>query len=55
MDGFEPVVGALGRRLDVVVLVVRETVAEALVVQPLVPQAEVEHGECGVSGDFLVH
>ena len=55
MDGLQPVVGALGRRLDVVILIVRETVAEALVVQPLVPQAEVEHGEGRVAGDLLVH
>merc|ERR1712013_357091 len=44
VDGLQPFVGSLSRRLDVVVVVVRETVAEPLVVQPLLPKAEVEHG-----------
>ena len=26
-----------------------------LVVQPLLPKAEVEHGECAIAGDLLVH
>merc|ERR1719410_357729 len=55
VDGLQPVVGALSRRLDVVVVVVRETVAEPLVVQPLLPKAEVEHRECAIAGDLLVH
>ena len=55
MDGLQSVVGSFRGRLDVVVLVVREPVAEPLVVQPLLPKAEVEHGECAITGDFLVH
>ena len=55
MHSLQSVVGSLRRRLDVVVLVVREPVAEPLVVQPLLPKAEVEHGECAITGDFLVH
>ena len=55
MDGLQSVVGSFRGRLDVVVLVVREPVAEPLVVQPLLPKAEVEHGECAIAGDFLVN
>ena len=55
MDGLQSVVGSLCGRLDVVVLVVRQPVAEPLVVQPLLPQAEVEHGECAITSDLLVH
>ena len=49
IDGFENIVQ------DAVGTAVSTTVAEALVVQPLVPQAEVEHGKGGVAGDLLVH
>ena len=55
MDGLQSVVSSFRGRLDVVVLVVREPVAEPLVVQPLLSQAEVEHGECAITSDFLVH
>ena len=55
VDGLQSVVSSFCGRLDVVVLVVREPVAEPLVVQPLLPQAEVEHGECAITSDFLVH
>ena len=55
VDGLQSVVSSFRGRLDVVVLVVRESVAEPLVVQPLLPQAEVEHGECTITSDFLVH
>ena len=54
MDGLQSVRSFLSR-LDVVVLVVREAVAEPLVVDPLLPQAEVEHGEGGVARHLLVH
>ena len=55
MDGLQSVVSSFCGRLDVVVLVVREPVAEPLVVQPLLPQAEVEHGECAIACDLLVN
>ena len=55
MHSLQSVVGSLRRRLDVVVLVVGEPVAEPLVVQPLLPQAEVEHGECAIACDLLVN
>merc|ERR1719222_1555722 len=55
VDGLQSVVSSFRGRLDVVVLVVREPVAEPLVVQPLLPKAEVEHGECAITSDFLVH
>ena len=55
MDGLESVVSPLRRGLDIVVLIVRQPVAEPLVVQPLLPQAQVEHGECAITSHFLVH
>ena len=55
VDGLQSVVSFLRGRLDIFILVVGESVAEPLVVQPLVSQAEVEHGECAITGDFLVH
>ena len=55
VHSLQSVVGSLRRRLDVVVLVVGEPVAEPLVVQPLLPQAEVEHGECAIACDLLVN
>ena len=55
VHSLQSVVGSLRRRLDVVVLVVGEPVAEPLVVQPLLPQAEVEHGECAIACHLLVN
>merc|ERR550525_1717810 len=40
---------------SIVVLVVGEPVAEPLVVQPLLPQAEVEHRECAIACHLLVN
>ena len=48
-------VGRLLSGLYVVILVIRQTVTEPLVVDPLFSEAEVEHGECRVSRHLLVH
>jgi len=54
VDGLQSVRSFLSR-LDVVILVIRESVAEPLVVDPLLPQTEVEHREGGVPRHLLVN
>ena len=51
MDSLQSVVSLLSC-IVVFILVIRETMTELLVVQPLLSQAEVEHGESWVSGDL---
>ena len=48
MDGLQSVGGFLCG-LIVIILVIRESVTELLVVHPLVTETQVEHGECGIS------